>query len=177
MYLSQYYSWQNLERALIRLLYELISSQCDNKNLSPLSISSFRLHLSFLLLMSCTLLSFIYTYVLSLCSYILIVLHSLPQHLPSHLVIRCGNHAGQAESEIQRSNVGQASRVVQKGGVWSDVANVGSEGAKVAVALQRAEAVQVGCALVEELLRGGEVLVGVGVFGDPDFLAGESVVR
>lgn len=111
---------------------------------------------------------FIYRYVLSLCLYILIVLAA------SILVIRRGSHASQAKTKIQRSNVGQASRIVQKGGVCSDVANVGPEGAKVAVALQVAEAVQVARALVEELLRGGEVLVGVGVFGDPDFLAGES---
>lgn len=99
-----------------------------------------------------------------------------PQHGRSsiYLVIRCRNHASRAKPKIRRSNVGQASRVVQKGGVWSDVANVGSEGAKVAVTLQRAEAVQVACALVEELLRGGEVLVGIGVFSHPDFLAGES---
>lgn len=124
--------------------------------------------------------SFIYNYVLSLCPYILIVLHISLRGIvgsTSTLVIRRGNHAGQAKAKVQRSNVGQASRIVQKGGVWSDVANVGSEGAKVAVALQGAEAVHVARALVEELLRGGEILVGVGVFGDPDFLAGESSIR
>lgn len=92
-----------------------------------------------------------------------------------NLRVRCGKHSSQATAKIQRSNVRQPSRIVQKRRIGSDIANVGPEGAEVAVSLQVAQAVHVAGAGVEELLRRGQGLVGIGVFRHPELLTGESI--